>query len=297
MARVFAILGPTASGKTEVAVAVAERLNAEVISVDSMQIYREMDIGTAKPSMEERRGVTHHMIDIVDPSEEFTVAQFREQGRHVIESSEVPLIISGGSGLHFRALVDPMTFAPTDPELREQLEMAEADELVRQLVEADPDASNHIDFANRRRVVRALEILELTGVSPSERAVTPEAGELRHYVAEVEFSAVGIDPGGLLEERIQRRLATMIDNGLVEEVSRLWARMGRTARGAVGYREIGAHLDGEMELGQAMAEIARATRRLARRQRTWFQRDPRITWIPWSDDPSEREMMVLEALS
>ncbi len=267
-----------------------------MISVDSMQIYREMDIGTAKPTIEERRGVTHHMIDVADPEDEFAVAEFRDMARNVIEGTGRPMVISGGSGLHFRAVVDPMTFAPTDLSLREHLETRELTDLAGELISADPSAGRHVDLANRRRVVRALEIFQLTGHTPSGRAASREAAAVREYVPEFEFSAVGVDPGPALDHRIDERVSAMMAAGLVDEVERLWPRMGRTARGAVGYREIGSYLDGQSTLEGATQAIGSSTRRLARRQRTWFRRDPRITWIGWSDDPGERLGSVVEVL-
>lgn len=279
------------------AIRIAEELGAAIVSVDSMQVYRGMDIGTAKPNLIERRGVPHHMIDIVDPSEEFTVAEFRRQGKEVMRNATAPLIITGGSGLHFRSLVDPMTFAPTDSDLRAELESAEAAELVEELVEFDPDAGKHVDLANPRRVVRAVEIVRLTGETPSSRAATEEAEDIRRYRAEIDFTAVGVDPGEELEHRVESRLRDMRSGGLVQEVRGLLGRMGRTARSAVGYREVLAHLEGELTEDEAFDRAALNTKRLAKKQRTWFQRDPRIRWIPWSDDVDERTQRAMEILT
>ncbi len=276
------------------AIEVALALGGEVVSVDSMQVYRGMDIGTATPTPEERRGVRHHMIDLVDPSEEFSVAQFAVLGRPMLESSPVPLVIAGGSGLHFRALVDPMTFPPTDPEVRDRLEALTADEAKERLLASDPDAGAHVDLENHRRMIRALEILELTGQTPSARAGGSEAEQLRRYLPHHPFTAFGIDPGEALDDRIDRRLQEMREEGLVEEVRELWPCMGRTARSAVNYRQIGDYLEGRMREEEAFAEAARATRKLARRQRTWFQRDPRVRWIPW--EPGAMAARILEAL-
>lgn len=271
-------------------------LGAEIISADSMQVYRGMDIGTAKPTLAERRGVPHHLIDIVEPSEDHTVAAYAEAGRSLIESSERPLIISGGSGLHFRALVDPMSFPPTDPEVRARVEALPEEELVQRLLSEDPSAGDAVDLANRRRVVRAVEVLELTGLTPSARAGQSEAEALLRYEPRYPFQAIGIDPGPLLDERIERRMSRMMDLGLVEEVAGLWDRMGRTARAAVNYRQIGMYLAGECDLDEAVGEAIRATRKLARRQRAWFGRDPRVAWIPWTPDPSAMAGRILEAL-
>ena len=275
----------------------ALRLGAEVISADSMQVYRGMNIGTAKPTIIERRGVTHHLIDVVEPEHEFSVADYRRLGRRVIDSSPVPLIITGGSGLHFRALVDPMSFAPTDDELRVDLEERTLDDLVADLTALDPEAPQFVDMANKRRVVRALEIARLTGETPSLRARSAEAEDLRRYVPDIEFTAVGIDPGSALDERIDQRLHEMRQGGLVEEVDGLQDRLGRTARSAVGYREILDHLAGKLTIDEAFDAIAQNTRRLARKQRTWFQRDPRIRWIPWIEDEADRVERAMEILS
>jgi tRNA dimethylallyltransferase len=290
-------LGPTASGKTEVAIRLAERLGAEIISVDSMQVYRGMDIGTAKPTVLERRGIPHHMIDVAEPEDEFTVAEFRVLGRRILSETTAPVvIISGGSGLHFRALVDPMSFAPTDPTLRAELEGRDEEELIEELLQADPEARSLVDLANPRRVVRAVEIYELTGETPSRRAGTALADDVRRYVPDLEFTAVGIDPSGELEGRIDRRLDRMREGGLVDEVRRLAPRLGRTAANAVGYREITAALRGELGMEEALTRVSANTKRLARKQRTWFQRDPRIRWIPWIEDLGERTERALESL-
>lgn len=278
------------------AVQIAEKIGGEVLSVDSMQVYKGMDIGTAKPTSMERRGVPHHLIDVADPEETFTVSRFRSEGRAVMARTKRPLVIAGGSGLHFRALVDPMSFAPSDDQVRGVLETHDDSDLVAELLAADPEAGQHVDLSNRRRVIRAVEVLRLTGETPASRAETAEAGKLRRYVPEIEFKAVGLDSGEVLEERIERRLAAMREGGLVEEVRRLRARLGRTARAAVGYREVLAHLEGDLDLDEAFELAGRNTRRLARRQRTWFQRDPRIRWIPWIDDAGRRAERALEVL-
>jgi tRNA dimethylallyltransferase len=293
----LAILGPTAGGKTSLAIEVARRLGAEIISADSMQVYRGMDVGTAKPTTIERRGVAHHLIDVADPEEEFSVADYRRLGRAVIEASETPLIVTGGSGLHFRALVDPMSFAPTEQSLRTELEERSLPDVAAELTSFDPDAGSHVDLANKRRVVRALEITRLTGETPSTRAMSSEADDLRRYVPDIEFTAVGVDPGSATDNRIDRRLDDMRRGGLVEEVTGLAGRLGRTARSAVGYREILDHLAGKSSLDEALAAIGQNTRRLAKKQRTWFQRDPRVRWIPWMDEEPERVERVMEVFS
>ena len=262
-----------------------------------MQVYRGMDVGTAKPTIIERRGVTHHLIDVADPEGEFSVADYRRLGRAVIEASATPLIVTGGSGLHFRALVDPMSFAPTDQSLRAELEGRPLDDVVAELTSFDPEAGSHVDLANKRRVVRALEIALLTGETPSSRALSSEADDLKRYVPDIEFTAVGVDPGSATDHRIDRRLDDMRRGGLVEEVMGLAGRLGRTARSAVGYREILDHLDGKSSLNEAFAAIGQNTRKLAKKQRTWFQRDPRVRWIPWMDEEPERVERVMEVFA
>jgi tRNA dimethylallyltransferase len=291
------VIGPTAAGKTDLAINIAREIGAEIISVDSMQVYRGMDIGTAKPTVIERRGITHHMIDVADPEEEYTVAEFRRQGRSVIEAADGPLIITGGSGLHFRALVDPMSFAPTDPDLRSELESVDVETLVAELTSIDPECGLHVDLANPRRVIRAVEIMRLTGETPSRRAASAEAEDVRRYKSELDFTALGVDPGELLYERVDHRLRQMRSGGLVEEVKNLQTRMGRTARGAVGYREMLDHLEGSISEDEAFTRAARNTKKLAKKQRTWFQRDPRIRWIPWVDNQQQRVDRAMEALS
>lgn len=275
----------------------ARRLGGEIISVDSMQVYRGMDIGTAKPTLLERGGVAHHMVDVVDPEEEFSVAEFRRMARHVIRPATGPLIVTGGSGLHFRAVVDPMSFAPTDMAVRAELEGKTLDELVDELRSIDDGAQEVVDLANKRRVVRAVEIHRLTGETPTDRWRSAEAGRLRDYVAEIEFSAFGVDPGSALETRIDRRLDMMRKGGLLEEVRGLVDRLGRTARAAVGYAELLDHLRGDLTLEEAFQAISLNTKKLARRQRSWFQRDPRVRWIPWIEDDAARVDRVMEMLS
>ena len=278
------------------AIRVAAEIDAEIVSVDSMQVYRGMDVGTAKPTVIERRGVTHHMIDIVDPSVEYTVAEFRRRGKAVISSADKPLIITGGSGLHFRSLVDPLSFAPTDPNVRSELESAPHDELVSELLDSDPSAGLHVDLANPRRVIRAVEITRLSGETPSQRAASEEANAVRRYEAETEFTAIGVDPGEKLDERIDARLHQMREGGFVQEVRGLAGRLSRTAERAVGYREVLSHLAGDLTEAEAFSHTALNTKQLAKKQRTWFQRDPRIRWIPWSDDSDVRAERAIEEL-
>ena len=280
------MLGPTGSSKSAIAMIVARAAGAEVVSVDSMQVYRMMDIGTAKPTAADRLQVPHHMIDVVEPSEAYSVAEFRAEARRSTAEAQGPLIITGGSGLHFRSLVDPFDFSPTNSAVRAELDRQSADKLRGELLDADSQAGSHVDLDNPRRVVRATEILRLTGATPSERAASPRAQAVRRYESEVPVVAVGLDPGESLARRIEDRFDWMLASGLIDEVRDLVANWGPTASQAVGYREMSRVAAGEWTLEEGRQRSIDATRALARRQRTYFRRDPRISWVEWQDDPA-----------
>ncbi len=293
----MAVVGPTASAKSEVAMSLAERLGAEIISVDSIQVYRGMNIGAAKPSALMQARVRHHMIDLVDPHESFTVADFQRRARCVIADSTAPLIICGGSGLHFRAVVDPFTFPPHDPKIRATLDRLPPDAARARLLEADPEAGHHLDLSNPRRVARALEVLSLTGFTPSEQAEEPGRAQVNNYEPMVPFRAVGLDPGKNIRVRVVARLKAMQRAGFLDEVVGLAGRMGATASQAVGYRQLLAVARGEITEQEGFRQAERATLALVKRQRTFFRRDPRIRWLEWSSNPDERLGKVWEAFS
>lgn len=281
------------------ALSIAEELGAEIISVDSMQVYRGMDIGTAKPTGAERARVPHHMIDLVDPEVRFSVAEFQKEGRRVLKDVSdrgVTALIVGGSGLHFRALVDPLDFPPHDPDVRARIEVMGNEAARARLLEVDATAAQVIDLANPRRVQRAIEVYELTGLSPSARAARPEAKAVADYQAETPFTAVGVDPGPELAQRVDRRLQEMLSAGFLDELVRLQELLGSTASGAVGYRQLLPVVKGDTTMEQGVNQALRATMGLAKRQRTYFRRDPRIEWVPWSGDPVERYQRVKECL-
>jgi tRNA dimethylallyltransferase len=295
---IFAILGPTAAAKSAVAESLAATVGAEILSVDSMQVYRGMDVGTAKPSPAAREAVPHHMIDVADPGEEYTVSRFQEEGRRALDDIAIrgrTAIVVGGSGLHFRSLVDPLVFPPTDAALRADLEAADHIDLVAELVAADPGAALLIDLNNPRRVLRAVEVIRLTGESPTSRAGGDEAHAVRAYRPLRPFRAIGLDPGDRLEARVVSRFDGMLGAGLVDEVRALVGTMGRTASQAVGYRELLPVAAGEADLATARGAVLRATFALAKRQRTFFRRDPRITWLPWQDDPGTATDLAMRA--
>lgn len=278
MTKVAALVGPTAVGKTEASLAVAQRLGAEIVSVDSMQVYRGMDVGTAKPSRSERERVPHHLIDLRDPDHELTVAEYQELGRAAIDEisgrGRLPLLV-GGSGLYFRALVDDLEFPPRSDEVRRALEL-EAEELggealyVR-LQDADPVAAARIEPGNVRRIVRALEVIEITGSLFSDN-VTWERYESRYELALAGLERERED----LNRRIDERVEAMLDAGLVAEAETIKrAGAGRTASQALGYRQIYA-APPSTDVRDA---ISKATRRFARRQQSWFKADPRVVWF------------------
>ena len=292
--RVAALVGPTAVGKTETSIAVAERLGAEIVSIDSMQIYRGMDIGTAKASPEQRARVPHHLLDDFDATSEVSVAEYQSRARAAIRDisarGRLPLLV-GGSGLYFRAVVDDLEFPPRDLSVRRSLEDEIEDlgpeALHGRLAEMDPAAAGRMEPTNARRIVRALEVIEITGRRFSDN---------RSW--ESFDSVYGLKVAGLtlsrerLFERIEKRVDDMLVGGLVAE-ARTLERMGmsRTARQALGYRQI-LDLDRDADVSQLRDEIVRATKRFARRQESWFKADPRIVWFQ-ADAPDLSDELAL----
>jgi tRNA dimethylallyltransferase len=282
-----------------VALELAESAGAEIVSVDSMQVYRGMDIGTAKPTPEQQARVPHHLIDVADPGETFTVAEFQDLGRKALQligGRGAPVLMVGGSGLHFRALVDPLEFPPHDPVVRAAVEALPVAEARRSLVAADPRAHEVLDLANPRRVARAIEVWRLTGLTPSQRAATSSAAAVRSYRPLFPVVAVGFDPGPLLAARVASRMEAMVLGGLLQEVGRVAPHLGRTAAQAVGYKELLPVIRGEAALSDGMKRAAEATCALGGRQRTFFRRDPRIRWLEWDDDARQRAAAVAAVL-
>ncbi|HEY5578887.1 MAG TPA: tRNA (adenosine(37)-N6)-dimethylallyltransferase MiaA [Acidimicrobiia bacterium] len=280
-------MGPTASGKSRIAHRLALGVGAHIVSADSMQVYRGMDVGTAKPTRAEQAEVPYHLLDLVEPETTFTVVDYQAAARSALQSvDQSPVIVVGGSGLHFRSIVDGLDFPPHDPGLRAELEHATEEQRVAELLRLDPDAGDHVDLMNPRRVLRALEVVILTGDAPSARR-----SRLRSYEPALSFVAFGLDPGDQLGPAIDRRLEAMMEEGLLEEVAGLAGRLGRTASQAVGYRQLLPVVRGEMGLEEGLAGTRQATMRLARSQRTLFRRDPRISWLPWANEQSVLEQM------
>ncbi|MDO8120941.1 tRNA (adenosine(37)-N6)-dimethylallyltransferase MiaA [Isoptericola sp. b490] len=278
-----AVVGPTATGKSDLGLDLARALRGEVINADAMQLYRGMDVGTAKLGPAERRGIAHHQLDVLDVGEEASVAAYQRHARvdaQRIEARGRRAVVVGGSGLYVRALLDLMELAPTDPEVRARLEARVREEgpgvLHDELTRRDPAAAAAIGATNARRLVRALEVLELTGHPPRPALPEPE------YL--VPALQIGLDcRRGVLDARIEARVERMWSAGLVDEVRALAGRMGRTAGRAVGYAQVLALLRGEVDERGARESTVVATRRLARRQMSWFGRDPRVHWLDATD--------------
>jgi tRNA dimethylallyltransferase len=279
---VVAVVGPTATGKSDLAVELALRLDGEVVSADAMQLYRGMDIGTAKLTELERRGVPHHQLDVLDVTQEASLAAYQKAARADIDAVRRRgriAVVAGGSGLYVRAALDTLEIPPTDPAVRRSIEERLASEGVEalhaELVEADSVAAQSILPTNGRRIVRALEVVALTGRPFS--ATLPVAA----YAVPTVQIGLRLDRDQL-DARTDERVDRMWSQGLVGEVEALAARglrSGRTASRAVGYAQVLAALDGRCSLEEARARTAQATRRLIRRQESWLRRDDRISWL------------------
>jgi tRNA dimethylallyltransferase len=285
---IVAVVGATASGKSDLALDLAESLGGEIVNTDAMQVYRGMDIGTAKLPEAERRGIPHHLLDLLDVTEPATVAEFQGWARAAIADCRgrgvVPVLV-GGSALYTRAILDEFDFPGTDTDVRARYDAAlaelGAEELHQRLAEVDPAAAASILPSNGRRIVRALEVIEITGRPFT--ATLPAA-----TYADGSTVQIGVDiDRPTLDERIAARVERMWAQGFVDEVRRLddaGLRDGLTANRALGYRQVLAFLVGEISEAEAMEQTISGTRRFARRQDSWFRKDERITWVGY-DDP------------
>ena len=279
--KVIAIVGPTAVGKTALSLEIAEKFSAEIINADAMQIYKGMDIGTAKLPLSQRRGIFHHQIDVLDPSEEANVSQYQKQSREIINdllSKNVQPLLVGGSGLYVNSVLEDLEFPGTNLEVRakyeEILDEKGVDALFQMLKEIDPKAAENILPNNARKIVRALEVNEITG--KAFNAKLPEPSPI--------FSDVRIAldmPRDLLDQRIIDRVHQMFEDGFVDEVKRIEKnlRLGKTAFRALGYSQVLSLLSGEISEDEAITLTINATKKFARRQLSWFRRDPLIHWL------------------
>lgn len=281
----LALVGPTASGKTEAAIDVAERLGAEIVSVDSMLVYRGMDVGTAKPSAEQRGRVPHHLVDVVDPAEAFSVERYQALARAAVRDIRARgrrVLLVGGTALYLRAVADELDFPATDlgvrAGLRAEAERVGAVAMYRRLESSDPAAAAKIQPGNVRRTIRALEVAQVTG-----RRFSSFAASWERYPPE-RLRAAGIAiPRDALAKRIEARVHEMLSHGLLDEVRALlergWTGDPATSSQAIGYAELARHLAGEIGLEEAVAATVRRTKALARRQMAFLRRDPRIRWF------------------
>lgn len=288
--RLLVICGPTASGKTGLAIDLAERFGGEIIGADSMQVYKGMDIGTAKPTISEMRGIPHHLIDFLEPHEDFSVAAYvalaKKHIADITARGRLP-VVCGGTGLYISSLVDNIGFdeIETDPKLREHLkQLADeqgAEALHKQLIDCDPQLAAKLHPNNLGRVIRALEVFELTG-----KTMTELQANSRQQPSEYDLCMLGIryNDRQKLYDRIDRRVDLMLENGLLDEAKPLFdAGFGGTAAQAIGYKELQTYLAGGETLAEAAGSIKRETRRYAKRQLTWLRRDARIQWLNADD--------------
>lgn len=294
--KLIVVAGPTASGKTACAVELCLRIGGEVVSADSMQIYRGMNVLSAMPTKEEMRGVPHHMLGVADPSEKYSAAMYRDRANEIIADIHVRgrrAVVCGGTGLYINALTRPLSFSErSDEKLHDEL-MALADEpggrrrLHDMLKEVDPESAARLHENDVRRVARAVEIFRLTGITQTQQAKLDAQRE-----GDYDETVFALDwPRDVLYSRIDRRVDEMLSNGLVEEVRRLMSDSERypTAAQAIGYKEIAMALSGRMTMEEAVWLVKQATRNYAKRQLTWFRRDPRTVWIP-AEGRSAREI-------
>jgi tRNA dimethylallyltransferase len=297
--KLIVICGATATGKSDLAVTLAQEIDAEIINADSMQLYKGMDIGTAKITIEERKGIAHHLMDLLDVTQDANVAWYQENARAAISEIHARgknVIIVGGTGLYIKAILDELNFPDTDPVVRAALELEFATQgigpLFERLEKLDPAAALAIDKANSRRVIRALEVIKITGKPFTANLPREESSRYPHAQ---QFGLV-MDRD-LLSERISNRVDRMWEKGLVAEVEKLMVAgitQGVTAQRALGYAQVIAQIEGKVTEEEAQEETKRATRQYARRQETWFSRDERITWISPSQNALQR---ILESIN
>lgn len=301
MSKLIVICGATATGKSDLAVGIAEEIGAEIVNADSMQLYKGMDIGTAKLTAAERGSVAHHMLDVIDVKSDAGVSWYQELAREKIDelrNSGKSVVVVGGTGLYIKAILDDLNFPETDPDIRAKLNL-EADEIGgdamhQRLTELDPAAALAIPKENVRRVVRALEVIEITGAPFT--ANLPRADSTKYPDAMLFGLAM---ERTTLNSRIDLRVAKMWERGFVDEVEGLIDQgilEGKTAQAAIGYAQIIRMKHGVLTQGEAIEDTARATRQYARRQETWFSRDRRITWLSATSSISERKASVLQAI-
>ena len=300
--KIVVICGPTASGKTALSIALAKAFDGEVVSADSMQIYRRMDIGTAKPSRAEREGVPHHMLDVAQPGESYSVSRYAEEASACVEDilarGKLP-IVCGGTGLYIDGLIRGTDFQPagTDSGLRDKLEgeweAQGAEAMMARLAAVDPDSAARLHLSDKRRILRALEVYLATGETITVHNARTKAIPPRY---EAVMIGLNTEPRQILYDRIDRRVGVMLEQGLLQEVRSLLedGLLEGTAAQAIGYKELLAHFRGEMSLEAAADLIRQKSRNYAKRQLTWFRRDERVKWIVYNA-PEAAQAVLQEA--
>ena len=300
--QIVVICGPTASGKTALSIALAKAFDGEVVSADSMQIYRRMDIGTAKPTKQEMDGVPHHMLDVAEPGEAYSVSRYVEEATACVEDilarGKLP-IICGGTGLYIDGLIRGTDYQPagTDNGIREQLdgewEVQGAEEMMARLAAVDPDSAARLHLSDKRRILRALEVYIATGETITVHNARTKAIPPRY---EAVMIGLNTEPRQILYERIDRRVGVMLEQGLLQEVQSLLedGLLEGTAAQAIGYKELLAYFRGEMTLETAADLIRQKSRNYAKRQLTWFRRDERVKWIVYNA-PEAAQAVLQEA--
>jgi tRNA dimethylallyltransferase len=283
--QIIVLLGPTAAGKSAVAISLAQQIGGEILSVDSMQVYKDMNIGTAKPTPAERQRIVHHGIDLTTPNQTFAVSQFVDLADQIIATKTKPLIATGGTPLYYKSLFEGLFEGPSaDPALRLRLSAEPPEKLHQRLQQIDPAAALRIHVNDRRRLIRAIEVFELTGQPISSLQTDWSSGKPRHAAT---WFGLKWDKE-ILNRRTNARVKQMIEAGWLDETRDLLNRYGelsKTAAEATGYRELIDHLNGKIPLDDAIEKIKIATRQLARRQMKWFRQFPGVTWLPGDASP------------
>lgn len=302
--KLIAVVGPTASGKTSLAVELARRLNGEVVSCDSMQVYRDMPIATAVPTIEERCGIKHHMMEILDAAESFSVKEYCDMASKCIidisNSGKLP-ILCGGTGLYYKSLTEGIVFSEggENSELRTELTTL-ADEkggeyLLNLLAEFDPETASRLHSSDIKRIIRAIEVYRTEGITMSESI---RRSKLVEPIYDLTAIGIGFDNRDVLYDRINRRVDLMLENGLIEEADRFFSRFDcKTAAQAIGYKELAPYINAEAELSDCVEKLKMETRRYAKRQITWFKRDERINWIYADREGTDLVQSALEIIS
>ena len=297
MKNLICIAGPTASGKTALSIALAKELDAEIVSCDSMQVYKRMDIGTAKPSLEEREGIPHHMLDVAEPDEDFSVSRYCNMAAPIIDDIHArgkTAIVVGGTGLYMDSLIKGNDFAPfPSTGMREKLEAQPIEEVFAQLQTIDPEAAARLHLSDKKRIIRAMEVYLETGETITEHNRRTQAIPPKYHPV---WFALEDEDRKDLYDRIDRRVDIMLQQGLVQEIRDLLASgipAKCTAMQAIGYKEFIAALDGHISIAEAAAQVQQSSRHYAKRQLTWFRRNPNIHWLRRSQTVGTEEILNL----